>query len=981
MSENAKALRALVLAASGWLGGCIGATDSEPQQIAVSTSVEALSAVDQCVTTPRDQQLTGGGEFITNTSYAHNGTGCENGYLLDLDNYATKYNLGTTVMFAGAQPTDQTTCYKAKIRAYVWERFSNGGKQFLGQYMRSGSWVVDSQDVGHCILPSLKLEKVIPNFKANGSRDFRIGMRAELRSADDTTYTRKEIAFATVELKNVTPAEEQRVVVAGLGSGLGATPPGQVYPALQTIWNKKNTYTGGVLCRSTQLEHTLAIFNKRSLVKAGASAFTVDSRANALRDMVTAYCTPDGTALALQSALLSYLGSTFTANGQIREKLFPQAPDSDEAWTEVSNLMGALFYTDLGTLVERCNLESTPVTTFLTSGVLPRGVTADRLLLGSCGDLQAATVATNLGVGANFRGQTASSSRAAFLTCMKPPDIAGNGRDVCNDPRAQGGGAPETNEPDGDEDPVLNVDECLQGDYKTPCTEEQKQKVALEILRMKQEKAQRKDGEQKISKENPGENPAKTKAVGDAKEDKDDKVLDAVVELGEAIIGVSPLGDAKDWFDLTIAIAKLNYLTAPPGGSSKPSCMYAPPAAQGICGLGNQMCAPDFAPGGWYETSRPEVVVDGPRLPRELNKADRLSHCLCDVMIAEYGVAGDRSAISAACPTEEERERHNCIMNPHGPHGEIKRDCIKHLAPALDEDAWRAKACHAVRCPEQGQVPFVAGDGSCDCGRIDPTTGVLPPCRATEIALCPPDNPGPCFCQPVDNGMTPNGGDPFCGRDVTTPGFVGAKDALILASPSDAFVHQFDATRRLLMVRPGHTSVGLPTFYENTLPNLGTALRTEVVVGARPAVGQNIDLQVYCTNVENNLINAYMGECRLNSLTPGAPGNCDIQLNASVLAQCRTGDFDLEYVLNTASGYTAFTGISKASFIGTLTQTPTSDFIPACPRPSPTSGTRLVGGINPTWLRLGGSTTTPSVLWTLSSDLVAEIPRTASLIR
>jgi hypothetical protein len=567
---------------------------------------------------------------------------------------------------------------------------------------------------------------------------------------------------------------------------------------------------------------------------------------------------------------------------------------------------------------------------------------------------------------------------------MKPPDAAGNPRDVCNDPRAQGAGAPGANEPDGKEDAVPNIDDCKQGDYKTPCTEAQKRDVALQILRHQQEEAQRKDAEQRAARDR-GANQATQRAAGEAQADKPDGMFGALGDFAKAVLSFVPgIDTAIDYFDLVMATGKLQYEVMGPTvlPDGRANCFYAPAPAQTFCGLGNQMCGTDFAPGGWYQSSAPGLVfASGPPPVRELNKGDRLSHCLCDAMIANYGIAGDRSAISAACPTEEERERHNCIANPNGPTDAIDRKCIRHLFPSLDEDAWRAKICHAKRCPD-GQVSFIdGGDGSCDCGTINPTTGRLPPCRATEIALCPPDNPGPCFCQPFDGGTTPNGGDPFCGRDVTTPGFVGAKDALTLVNPTDAFIHQLDGTKRALMLRPGHTSVGMTTFFQNTVPNLGTVLRTEVSPGARPLQGQNVDLQAYCTNIGNNVHNAYMGECRLNSLTPGTFSNCDISLSASVRSDCMTGNFDIEYVLNTATGYTAFTGIGSTGFAGTLTQTPANSFIPACPRPAPDNAIRLVEAVNPNWLRLGGGITNPSVLWTFSTELLGEVPRNVTLLR
>ncbi len=249
------------------------------------------------------------------------------------------------------------------------------------------------------------------------------------------------------------------------------------------------------------------------------------------------------------------------------------------------------------------------------------------------------------------------------------------------------------------------------------------------------------------------------------------------------------------------------------------------------------------------------------------------------------------------------------------------------------------------------------------------------------MGYCTEDNPAPCFCQPVDLGGAPNGGDPACRFDTTVAGFPGSKDDWILKGFNDAVVHQFDTTNRFLMTRPGHTSLVTPNLYKNAFAQTGTTLRTDVLLATTPAVGQNVDLQLYCTNRGNNLINSYMGEVRLNSLTPGAVRSIDIPLNAATRSACLNGAFNFEFILNTPSSFTPRTGVGWWRFGGTLTSTPAADLRPICPRPAPTNPIKLVDAINPVWTALGGGATNPTPTWTFSSDLLGEIPRIISLPR
>src|SRR5262245_45151276 len=60
--------------------------------------------------------LTGGGKFVTNDTYSR--SGCGNGYLVDINDYDTTYNLGTTVSYASEPPTNQVDCERTHMQTF-----------------------------------------------------------------------------------------------------------------------------------------------------------------------------------------------------------------------------------------------------------------------------------------------------------------------------------------------------------------------------------------------------------------------------------------------------------------------------------------------------------------------------------------------------------------------------------------------------------------------------------------------------------------------------------------------------------------------------------------------------------------------------------------------------------------------------------------------------------------------------------------------
>ena len=962
-----------VLLAALACGAASCAADDPPAPIATVQS--GLSAVDQCVTTPADKTLTGGGVFKTNTNYAHIGTGCESAYLIDLNNYHTTYNLGTTIAYAAPPPTTEVECGRAKIRAYVWERLANNGKTLLGSKIATGRWTTDIRGTSRCETPAMVLEDVIPGYQANGTRDYRIATRAELNDPAVAGNVRKELAFATV--RSLPPTSMDGLGMVGeLRSELINTPAGSISTHVQAMWSRKGGYNVAVECRSTLLEKTLLTFGKGSLIKAGGPTATVNARIQSLTDMYNAICTPGGTVTAFQTALRAYLDSYISLWDALRVLYTPLLPPGTVPDGFITDLLARLRNEDLGLLVSRCNVAPETVLNYVYDGTIPPGTDASRLLLGSCStsaSQDATQVAGALGVGAAIGGRTPATARQEFMRCLAPPDLAGTPRDMCNDPRASG--APSPSEPDGKPDNVVNVE----GACFTPrgeCTPQEKQLAEMQLqldeqrLALEKEQARLRALERQV-------NEAEQRRISDAQRDAAGQVTDDVNDLAKDVGGLNPvIGflvniylDAEKLYKDTKEMFKPGE-KHPACAPTSPGNIFCPPAD-------NQMCNPEFGITAWYETG---LGKGG----RPIQKADRLQHCLCKMQDAQYAaLAGGIPGIlppSAACPDAPDSLKQDCLTNPFGPNDGPRRECLQFLRPGpVDVDTWQAKICQAVRCPA-GEASYVMKDGSCDCLRPDPVIG-RPACPITAVGHCTEDNPAPCFCQPLDGGAAPNGADPACRFDTTVAGFPGSKDDWIFKDPTAAVLHQFDATNRLLMTRPGHTSLVTPNLYKNSFAQTGTTLRTDVLLATTPAVGQNVDLQLYCTNRGNNLINSYMGEVRLNTLTPGAIRSIDIPLNASTRSACLNGAFNFEFILNTPSSFTPRTGVGWWRFGGTLTATPAADLRPICPRPAPTNTVKLVDAINPVWTDLGGGATNPIPTWTFSSSLLGEIPRIISLPR
>ena len=173
--------------------------------------------------------------------------------------------------------------------------------------------------------------------------------------------------------------------------------------------------------------------------------------------------------------------------------------------------------------------------------------------------------------------------------------------------------------------------------------------------------------------------------------------------------------------------------------------------------------------------------------------------------------------------------------------------------------------------------------------------------------------------------------------------------------------------------RTTQVSAVMPTFYRNTLASVGTVVHPRTVISRARADSGNLDLQLYCHNPGQNLNHVAMGQCRLNGLTPGVPGTCDITLNASIRDRCLTGAFAFEWNVQAPLSYVGSIGVGRYDFAGTLTATPPAQLAPICPPPittpaptpdNPTPDNPFITRLapRPLWEAAGGTPLNPDVL-------------------
>jgi hypothetical protein len=953
----------------------------------VSSDHEGISPSSACFTVAPTITFSSEGSAVSNDSYGT--SACPNGYMIDLNTYAK--GRVANVAWGGVLPTNQTTCEHAHIVAYVWRRESNGTGTFLGSKDIAGAWKPDIKGVSHCVPPSVVLEKVIPGFVANGTTSYRLGIGAHATDPTTGNWTLTRVAFATNNLAR--PFSQTLAVAAQLLQG-SAQFPG----VMNSFFNAKANYQGGVVCRGLKLEQELVGLSQQSLIRAGASSSNATSIASGLTRISTGLCTTAGTIQDLQAGTTTYINALVGARNDIQSR-FAGAPDPLNL---ASEMVANTPFQVLSAIGANCGVTSNALVGYLYDGTLPSGTSADQLLFGTCKTRgsSAQAIAASLGLGSDFPNQTTAQARTAFQQCMTDS----GGQDVCNDPRAADApAAPDTAAPD--QPPT-----CWITPENRPCNstelaqfqsaQAEKDKLVTTSVTM---------GTNSVPPNTPAasltDNPAVVLGIISGALYSSFKYVQSIVKVSEAMSAAEVTGAA---LPTSVVLEAANVYMVPLGVSlgvcaanpancdrATRTAFCALPGAPFSCNSpsgSNQFCAPDFqAAGGWYQTTAQ------PGTSNEISKADRFEHCMCQMMSAAYAGVPNAAAkfVPLGCPSPEEKRREDCLRNPQGPTDAPNAACLQELSPSLEVNAWHARICNALQCDPTLQSKETDADGNCSCVKKPPidTTASLP-CSLPNVMLCDGDiiDPSHCTCQPPDAGKTPIGDNPLCAGGLTNAtGWPGSTDSFLVKTAGDIITHQFNASTRLAMLRPNRSAVS-PLLYRNSfaaVPATSTtnlaALRINTLLGARPSSG-NVDLQVYVTSFgtpsgTQPLVHDFMGQVRLTgtgtsaNLTPGVLTNVDIPLAQNLINRAFSGtSFRVEYTVVAPSGYIRRVGFGDQSFVGTTVATPVASRAPLCPiNPAPDDPIKIITGFNPTWA-INETVSNPLVNFTLSSGDLAAVP-------
>lgn len=931
--------------------------------------------------------LTGGGALEIESDdpqYQRPGHACPGAYQLLVNDYNPVYDLGTTVSYDDDIPTTQADCEATELTVAVSARLDRGVMTLLGMVTRSGEWLADA---GLCLVPDMKLERELPEFRANGFTDYNFAIRAERKGPDGSTIELKRFSLAALPSPARSPAAEDSASMLGLALRLQELPVGQIDPVVHEAWQLRGTETTTRMCRANTLARTLLEFSGEAVVKLGAPVAAVQQRYEAAAAAQAQLCGESGTELAFQDAIRDELTAYATIHQALYDRFRTQVADQRKAGDVVADMLASLEFNELGRLTSNCNLEAEPLDRFIELGTLPAAVPDSRLLLGECSDEDAVTVGSRLGVGGPLG---ASDAQASLIECLAPLNGDGNPQNICNDPRASGGSEEGTETDDGGE---LKREDCTvpAGDGQVrPCTDEEWQNVldqnkALVLERKLQEAKKDREKEKQradraardLAKER--ENRAKEEALRQ-REEEDRAVAGAAATLGKQI-GKRLVPESKIFYDIKDIVESVIVLVDNPDGVRRALMSMANPfriPGPGYPDGNPYRCGTDFVDGGWYTVdSTPGFGAAAP----QLNASDRFAHCMCSILDRGYGTENGPFAVSSSCPTERDRRKQQCLDHPGGDDDRpVRPECVEFLEPAhVDDSVWRARICSQIRCPD-GQIQHEnPDDGSCSC--IDPGPPVLGggslPCPS-EVMLCLPESPEACLCQ---SGETPPpfGDNPNCRQD---PGlFPGSLDQWSLPSPTDVFVHQVPSTSdptKLLVVRSINDVVGqvrvkrlvTPTLYESAFDAQGTKLGLETLLVRAPRPDENVTIQLYCTNVERGLENVFQSQVRLNDVSPGALERIEFDVDDT----CPRGEFRYEFAVQTQRTYEAPVSLGAFLPAGSLTAIPSAELAPLCPRPPLGAIDDLLVPVpNPAWEDLFDLSDNPSPTWTVSDGALREL--------
>jgi hypothetical protein len=952
----------------------------------VATEEHELSADPGCSewTTHSDLAIQNQASVMSPASYGT--TDCSKAYRINVTDWSAGYD--GTVGYGGDLPTNQTDCEATDVRAYVFRRQSESGTDFTMIFENSkithGVWFSRSGMSG-CLLPTINIPHDLPITLPNGGRDYRVAISARLNN---------EVVPVTF---GMVPNEGRTLLDAfqdmtSLKVSIDALPSGTIHPAIQAEFTARTLPSGQLLCREMKLDRALNDFTAAALIKTGAAAASVSARTMELTAMNTALCTTAATVANLQTRIHNYLARTLEIQGQIAAALRAQAPmlAAAQSGQLASNLMAQVNIQAVGKLSSSCGLTQDTISHYVLDGTLPPGVTADKLIFGTCSSTgtpaQIAT-AVNFAATTTTRGQNAGVRLAQCL--LGAAKTATAITDACSSPHADGApgdAGPAANSGPADSGPEagcvdpdtgepcdavaqaasdaaqvsfvikplyqVTLDQTLFGPAARPLILNQAAADPMDV-ELAQDQALVNTEYQLARWFNYGAGAASV-AAGVAA----GFALKGNIVAGEVAVGLTMVSGlwwmASQYFaDRNVAADRerakeLNRLNSA-------ICMSGPGGSPLSCNnQGNKFCPPDAAtPGGWYE------MDSGTGLARQANVSDLINHCSCEMLDGDYAAVEDGQvpghAIATSCPRTADQIKLECVGDPRlggSPTDAPDPACYRAISPAAEVDAWKNRKC-AVSAQQQcpGQFSYGMPDGTCRCVTTDPNANPpIPNCSiqpySGSAGFCTADSPSQCFCV-KDVPSTPNGGDPNCRQNPLK--VMSPLSNWMIADRDAAHLVQLPSGVEALEVRTGGvTTVTSPLIFPNSLAIFGTKLRVRAGINKFPAAGSNVDLKVYWTNHSHTeLIHRFVGMCRMSGFTPGGLTSCDFPLpTQSINGQPPVNigtlldPINLEFEIDTPTNYTSRVMIGPISFPGG-TATPAAALASVCPDPTPTQMTPL----------------------------------------
>lgn len=927
--------------------GCSG--DTAPERSPSSGAPGAMSGewawsgsnpVDAgCVSAPANATIQSIGDARSATNYGS--SGCPNGFVVDISQYASPDSSGTVVAYSGPNSTDQAECESTHVEAFVFAKDPATGryealKNRKGVYGTgaSGRMVRLSQSERLCERPHVTLDLEYPGFLVGG--DYRVVMQTTR-----TVAGRSELRETTLVTPSPTPTPS--VDLAQARSALGND---AVLSALVQRAAAAAPQTHELMCRAFMMDLVLLEPILPSLSALGASGDATRAYLAAMRGAFDALCGAAYGTNAFAAAYTAAARELMTRYTQIVDQVASNLQtDAEIAAGLVERVVGDMA----AELMNQCAPYQSTLTNFLLTGAAPgpEPVFPDALkgsLFVGCTPASAAAAA-NAKAQALLEGITSGKGMAGtFRRCLadaQEKEFANK----CTDPRAdvEPGVSSET------------AERCMQ--FKTPAQQDQCISDAQAWQRRREEEqTERETGPDfegyesckglqgiELSICEGAQKRLDSAAVPSPQEiqterslaDNQSRIWKVVKKVGEVLTEKIPgvILTPIDWA-LKGGAAALRGVSKIQEHELRELCEIRPTheKCQGLKKLdGSKRRCIGETFGDQSVTYSSDSGVRG-AAPKAMTVFDRMDACYCEYMGAPV--------FGQDCMSPEERVRQECLSNPFGPDDAPRPECLKLLreSSGLDMSALLAGMCKYTRPNCDGA--YVDINGKCGCPELQPAEDPGRVCPNANVTDCGPDSvfdQRSCGCQPIDAGALPWGNNPLCGNDPRLS--PGGRDGFITRDPNDLLtnrLYSFDGLEKVdfHMVRGGgYVPVVSPALYTRAFDKLGTVLQVDIKMpDAVASSGYRGAAQAYCTSENTN--NHYLGQLELANLELGSAQTLEFPVSRQDLDLCAGTDkaWRLEFAINSDPLTVDRLGLGAIRFAGTpvgvdepLRQCPTPD--------------------------------------------------------